>query len=423
MKLVLYSVNHHNCPVEVREKLGLSEQQRQFCLGKMGDEDQISEAVILCSCNRVEFYIYAKESFDCDRFLSGLIGQVLPGAAEAWCKYKRAATGIEAVRHLFEVAAGLDSQMIGENQILSQVKSAYKTSLDCRMSKFVFHRLFHSAFRVGKAVRSDTDINCGAVSVSLAAVELAKRKIDLPTAAAMVIGAGANAELAARYLLKAGLGSLVIANRDTEKARAVALRLKAGEVIALADIAEKLAEVDLVISSTGSAEPIVTYRQAADKLADRNRTLVIIDIAVPRDIEANIGRFECVCLYNIDDLNAQISRNEQKRRCEIPKARRIVDEFTDKFMQWQESLNLVPVISQLTQKGIELADSEARRYAKDFSQADSDKLKLFAESLVKKVMHGPISFLKNGADEEFNTEQLRARDLINKMFFSQSDKR
>jgi len=423
MKLVLYSVNHHNCPVEVREKLDLTEQQRQFCLREMGAADQISEAAILCSCNRVEFYVYAGENFDCDGFLRGLIEQVLPGAVDVWRKYSRCSTGVEVVRHLFEVSAGLDSQMIGENQILSQVKSTYRMSLDCRMSKFVFHRLFHNAFRVGKAVRSNTDINCGAVSVSLAAVELAKEKIDLPGASAMVIGAGENAELAARYLLKDGVGSVVIANRDTEKAEGLVLRLKAGAVIGLADIAEKLAEVDLVISSTGAAEPIVTYRQVADKLADRDKALVIIDIAVPRDIEANIGRFECVCLYNIDDLNEQISRNEQKRRLEIPKARRIVDEFTDKFIQWQESLKLVPVISQLTQKAIELADSEARRYAKDFSKADRDKLKLFAESLVKKVLHGPISFLKNGDDEDFNTEQLRARDLINKMFFSQSDKR
>jgi glutamyl-tRNA reductase len=423
MKLVLYSVNHHNCPVEAREKLSFTEQQRQFCLRKMCAEDQISEAVILSSCNRSEFYIYAKESFDCDGFLTTLIGQVLPAVVDVWCKYSRASTGIEAVRHLFEVTAGLDSQIIGENQILSQVKSAYRMSLDCRMSKFIFHRLFHSAFRAGKAVRSDTNINCGAVSVSLTAVELAKEKIELPFAAAMVIGAGENAELAARYLLKGCVGSLVIANRDSERAEGLVLRLKAGEVIGLADIAEKLAEVDLVISSTGAAEPIVTYRQVADKLADRTKPLVIIDIAVPRDIEADIGRFECVCLYNIDDLNEQMSRNKQKRRLEIPKARRIVDEFTDKFIQWQESLKVVPVISQLTQKAIELADSEARRYAKDFSKSDRDKLKLFAESLVKKVLHGPISFLKNGADEEFNIEQLRARDLINKMFFSQSDKR
>jgi glutamyl-tRNA reductase len=283
----------------------------------------------------------------------------------------------------------------------------------------MFHRLFHNAFRVGKTVRTNTDINCGAVSISLAAVELAKKKIDLSTGTAMVIGAGENAALAARYLLKAQLPTLIIANRNTKKAQALRTRLKAGEIITLADIADRLAEVDLVISSTAAAEPIVTYQAVADSLSQRQKPLLIIDLAVPLDIEPQISRFGCVSLYNIDDLNKQISRNKKKRSNEIPKARAIIAEFTDKFMQWYDSLNLIPTIAQLTQKGLILAHSEAKRYAKDFGRDNNDKLQLFAESLVKKILHGPITFLKNGADEEPSTEQLQAVDLINKMFLSQ----
>jgi glutamyl-tRNA reductase len=309
--------------------------------------------------------------------------------------------------------------MLGENQILSQVKSAYTESIDCRMSKFMFHRIFHNAFRVGKTVRTNTDINCGAVSISLAAVELAKKKIDLSASAAMVIGAGENAALAAKYLLKAQLPTLIIANRNTKKVQALRARLKTGEIISLADIADRLAEVDLVISSTAAAEPIVTYQAVADGLSQRQKALLIIDLAVPRDIEPQINQFECVSLYNIDDLNEQISRNKKKRSNEIPKARAIVAEFTDKFMQWYDSLNLVPTITQLTQKGLILAHSEAKRYAKDFGEGNDNKLELFAESLVKKMLHGPISFLKNGADQEPGPEQLQAVDLINKMFLSQ----
>ncbi|MHC4501105.1 MAG: glutamyl-tRNA reductase, partial [Planctomycetota bacterium] len=189
-------------------------------LRQMHAEDGVSEAVILDTCNRIEFYVYAKKTFDVTGFLAELIGQVRPEGLDTWHKYSRQSGEMDVVRHLFEVAAGLDSQMIGENQILSQVQSAYTLSLDCRMSKFMFHRLFHNAFRVGKAVRTSTNINCGAVSVSLAAVELAKTKIDLSSAPAMVIGAGENAELAAKYLLKAGLQNLIIANRNTEKANA-----------------------------------------------------------------------------------------------------------------------------------------------------------------------------------------------------------
>ncbi len=421
MKLVLNSITYRNSPVEVREKVSFTSQQRRFMLKKMHAEEGIAEAAVLETCNRIEFYVYAKKDFGVSGFLTELIGQVQPAAVDAWSEMSRQKTGIDIVRHLFEVAAGLDSQMIGENQILSQVKSAYAESLDCRMSKFMFHRLFHNAFRVGKAVRADTNINCGAVSVGLAAVELARREIDLSGSTAMVIGAGENAELVARYLLKASLQCLIIANRDTQKAQALASRLKTGQIIGLEDISGKLGDIDLLISSTAAVEPIVTYKMVEDVLAHRDKRLLMIDIAVPRDIDSQVNRFECVTLYNIDDLNEQISRNKKKRSSEIPKAQRIVAEFTDKFSKWYDSLNLVPVISQLTRKGIDLAHSEAARYAKDFGEAGGDKLERFAESLVKKILHGPISFLKAGADEEPSTEQLEGVDLINKMFLSQGE--
>jgi glutamyl-tRNA reductase len=292
-------------------------------------------------------------------------------------------------------------------------------SLDCRTSKFVFHRLFHNAFRAGKAVRTETDINCGAVSIGLAAVELAREKINLPASAAMVIGAGENAELVARYLLKSHLQGLIIANRNTQKAQDLACRLKTSQTIQLTEIPARLAEVDLLIATTASAEPVVTHEVVKDILAHRDKPLLIIDIAVPRDIEPEIGRFDCVSLYNIDDLNEQITCNKEKRRSEIPKARQIVEEFTDKFAAWLQSLNLIPVISKLTQRNVELARSEARRYAKDFGESNSEKLQLFAESLAQKILHGPISYLKNGGDEELSAEQLQAVDLINKMFLSQ----
>lgn len=419
MKLVLNNLTYHNCPIQEREKVALTAEQRHLILKQMHAEQRISEAVILQTCNRTEFYVYAKKDFDVSRFVSQLIRQAYPSAADIWDKHSRQSTGIDAVRHLFEVAAGLDSQMVGENQILSQVKSAYTESIEHQMSKFMFHRLFHNAFRVGKAARANTNINCGAVSISLAAVELAKREIDLSAGTAMIVGAGENAELAARYLLKAGLSRLIIANRNTKKAQAVRARLNTGETIGLADIAERLTEADLLISSTAAAQPVITYEAVKDRLSGRERPLLIIDIAVPRDIEPKINRFECVSLYNIDDLNEQISRNKKKRCSEIPKARAIVADFTDKFAHWYDSLNVAPLITQLTQQALTLAHNEAGRYAKDFGKANSDKLELFAQSLVKKILHGPISFLKSGTEEELSSEQLQAVDLINKMFLSQ----
>jgi glutamyl-tRNA reductase len=429
MKLVLNNITYHNCPVEVREKVAFTCQQRQFMLKQMRSQKEIGEAAILQTCNRLEFYIYARKSFDCKGFLTSLVGRVRPGAADTWSKYSSESLGIDVARHLFEVAAGLDSQMIGENQVLSQVKSAYVQSLDCRTSSMIFHRLFHNAFRVGKAVRSRTNINCGAVSIALAAVELARKKLRAAGSTAIVVGAGENAELVARYLLKAGLSRLIIANRNKQRAKALARRvsggqaamLKTGEIIGLADIAQRLADVDLLISSTAAPEPVLTYKAVKDGLVRRRKPLLIIDIAVPRDIDPDIRQFKCVSLYNIDDLNGQIDCNREKRSREIPRARAIVTEFTDNFAKWYDSLNLVPVISKLTRQGLTLAHSEARRYAKNFGEGNSDKLKSFAESLVKKVLHGPIRFIKNGGGEKLSREQLQAVDLINKMFLSQDE--
>ncbi len=419
MELFLNNLTFHNCPVELREKAAFSSEQRHSMLRQMHAEERISEAIILQTCNRLEFYLYANKSFNCSKFLTELIRQIKPDAAETWSKYSRQTIGIDVARHLFEVASGLDSQMLGENQILSQVKSAYTESLDSRMSRFLFHHLFHSAFRAAKAVRTNTNINSGAASIGLAAVELAKREIDLSAASAMVIGAGENAELVAKYLLKAAVGGLIIANRDKTKAQAICNRLNNGEAIGLEELADRLAEVDLLISSTAAEEPIVTYQTASKILAQRKRPLLIIDIAVPRDIDAKIGEFESVRLYDIDDLDEQIIENEKKRQSEFDKAQQIIAEFTNEFAGWYNSLNLVPVISQLTQRGLELARSEARRYAKDFGDDDSEKLQRFAESLVKKVLHGPINFLKNDGEQQPNAEQLQAADLINKMFLSQ----
>ncbi|HSW01102.1 MAG TPA: glutamyl-tRNA reductase [Sedimentisphaerales bacterium] len=418
MKLVLHNLTYHDCPVAVREKATFTAEQRHVMLRRMHQHDQIGEAVIVQTCNRLEFYLYAKKDFDCRAFLGGLLAAQGPDAAEAWTKHSREMVGADVVRHLFEVAAGLDSQMIGENQILAQVKAAYTESLETRMSRLIFHRLFHNAFRVGKAVRTRTQINCGAVSIGLAAVELAREKTDLAASRVMIVGAGENAELVANYLSKAGVLGLVIANRDIEKARAMARRFTRTESVSLSDIVSRLSDVDVVISSTASPEPVLTRTGVEWSLAGRERPLLMIDIAVPRDIDPAIGQLDCVRLYNIDDLDGQIAANRTKRSSEIPKAKAIVEEFVATFSQWYDSLDLVPVISRLTQMGLELARAEARRYAGDFGDAGSEKLQAFAESLVKKVLHGPIRFIKDGNGEP-SAEQLQAIDLVNRMFLAQ----
>ncbi|NLZ07834.1 MAG: glutamyl-tRNA reductase [Phycisphaerae bacterium] len=418
MKLVLDNLTYHDCPVELREKVTFAPEQRQGMLKALHHSGGVSEAVILQTCNRLEFYLYARKDCDCRALLGELLASQGAEAAGVWARRSRQTTGMDVARHLFEVAAGLDSQMVGENQILAQVKAAYTDSLESHMSRLIFHRLFHHAFRAGKAVRTQTDINCGAVSIGLAAVELARDKVNLRHARALVIGAGENAELVVRYLTKAGLANLVIANRDVEKARAMARRFGTAKGIGLPEIVGQLRDVDLIVSSTGATEPVLTYDNSAWHLSGRTKPLLIIDIAVPRDVDPTMTRFDFVTLYNIDDLNEQIGANRDRRNREVPKARAIVEEFVGVFSQWYESLDLVPVIARLTQAGLDLARSEARRYAGDFGDGNGEKLQAFAESLIKKMLHGPISIIKDGAGEP-TVEQLQAVDLINRMFLSQ----
>jgi glutamyl-tRNA reductase len=416
MELFLYSVNYHDCPVEQREKVSLSEEQQREMLRMLMGLRGISEAAILQTCNRTEIYLYAKKNGEWRRTVGRLMGQLGGETGQTWRKHCKQKRGIDAARHLFSVAAGLDSQMLGENQILSQVKGAYSESIECRASRFIFHRLFHTAFRVGKAVRTETDINCGAVSIALAAVELAKEKMNLWSSCAMVIGAGENAELAARYLVKGGIGSLTIANRNRVNAETLCKRLGTGRAITLGAIPRSLKEVDLVIASTGAIKPVITYKNVKGVLQRRQKPLLMIDIAVPRDIDARIGKFKCVTIFNIDDLDKRIAVNKEKRSSEVPKARKIVSDFTDKFARWLGSLSVVPVVTRLTQKTTELARAEARRYARDFGEANAKKLETFAQALARKLVHGPVSFLKDANEEDPPIQQLSALDLVNKMF-------
>jgi glutamyl-tRNA reductase len=415
MKLSLHSVTFHDSPVAVREALAPGEALRHTMLRKMHAEPEVGEALLLETCNRLEFYLYTKRAFDVTLYLTGLYRELRPEAAPLWTRYHKQIQGEDVIRHLFSVASGLDSQMIGENQILSQVKTAYTESVQCRTSKIIFHRLLHHAFRIGKAVRTQTNINCGAVSIALTAVAWARSQCDLSRTRALIIGAGENAELIGRYLAKGPVAQLIIANRDKHKAETLAASLPSARAIDLAEIGDWLGRTDLVISSTASLEPVLTYDTARAALQGRDRPVTMIDIAVPRDIEPEVGTIDGVTLKNIDDLHIQIDRNRRIREQEIPKAQRIVDQYTETFLKWYHSLNVVPVITDLTDKTLRLARKEARRYARDFAAQDRDKLAAFAESLVKKVLHHPIHYIKRSGDDP-SSEQLQALEVINAMF-------
>lgn len=410
MNFVLHSITHYNCPLDLREKLYLTDNRRQAILKHLHTLDSVSEALLLQTCNRLEFYLYVPEKFDTAEIVSSVMQKHLPGVSSIFDKYQNRLEGQNVIEHLFKVAAGLDSQIPGEDQILGQLKSAYSAAIDSHTTGLVFHRLLHHAFRAGKAVRTETDINTGALSIALAAVETAKNKIDLPESKTLLLGAGQNAEIAARSLIKYGGKDITVANRDIRNAKSLIAKLKTGKTIPLEDIPKTINNYDLIISSTASSEYIITSEQQG-RLKDN---CLIIDIAVPRDIDPEIGESGNVTLYNLEDINRTVRQNYNRRNRHTEKAEGIIKEYRDKFEKWYRSLDTAPVIKKLNEKTLDIARSEAKRYASNFSEKDYDNLEIFAESLAKKILHQPIDFIKN--QNGTGNRQLQNIELINKMF-------
>lgn len=418
MMLIYQGITYRTCPLQIREKVALTDTEQRAMLRNIAGFENVSDALVLSTCNRTEFYLYAKKDFDSKTFIPDLLERIRPGSGAIWQKYRKVSAGRDVVKHMFSVAAGLDSQMLGENQIISQLKNAYTMSIECRTSKFLFHRLLHRAFRASKDVRTNTAINCGAVSISLAAVELAKSQMSLSGVKVLLVGAGENAALAAKYLIKAGIARLTVASRTIDSARDLAARLGTGSPATLQQLPTELADADLIICSTASAEPLIKVDDCAYLIGQRQKPLLIVDIAVPRDVADEVGQLPNVKLYNIDHLNKQIEDNKAARSSQIPKAEAIIEEHASAFADWFDSLNNADVISNLTQKYLTSAHEHAQRYAKEFADTDADKLKLFAESLTKRILHGPISYIKTSDSDDLTPEHLHAVDLINKMFLS-----
>ena len=423
MRLVCSGISFHDAALQEREPLAFSDSQQQRLLCAVRQSPQVHEGMILCTCNRTEIYTYSEPAFDIDGFLTSLITELNPHAADIWRRSCQTRTDIDAVRHLFTVGSGLDSQMIGENQIIRQFKTAYSNAIEAATAKFFFHRLMHTVFRVSKAVRTRTDINCGAVSVGAASVELAKGRITLPGASVLLVGAGENAALMAEYLLKAGVGSLTIASRTLETATELAVQLKTGTPTTLESLGQLLETADLVLCSTAAETPVITARDHGYLLSQRTRPIVMIDVAVPRDVDAAVSEIDGVELFNIEDLDAQVQANIAERSRHIPQAQAIIEEHVTRFEQWLKSLNVTDVVKSLVEEYQTLARDEAGRYSGLFPDLNPQELQRFAESLAKKFLHGPLTYLKQAGHEDVSSEQLQAMDAVRKMLLDASLKR
>ncbi|ABK17277.1 glutamyl-tRNA reductase [Syntrophobacter fumaroxidans] len=401
--IILLGMNHKTAPVEMRERLAVACRQEVNPLRLLPRLENVDELLFLSTCNRVEFLFTCRDRDGGLREVTALLRTYLGlDSTEGVENHVYAFRGMEAVRHVFRVASSLDSMVVGEPQILGQLKSAYREATEWRTVKVILNRLLHKTFSVAKRVRSETCIGSNAVSISYAAVELAKKIFgSLQDKRVLLIGAGEMAELAAEHLLAQGVRHMVVANRTLERAVDLAKRFRA-ETTPFDHILNALKNTDIVLSSTGAPEPILKYNDVRARMRERrNKPLFFIDIAVPRDIDPKINEIDNVYLYDIDDLQGVIDLNREERKREAERAEHIIAGETLKFQEWMATLNVVPTIVALREKAETIRRSELQRtlsHLPHMSEKDRLAVEALTEAIVKKLLHDPIVFLKKKAD-------------------------
>lgn len=395
-KILLLGVNHKTTPVEVREKIALSEGYVEP-LAALKSIDGLKECYLLSTCNRVEFLLVADEDAEIEgQILKFLFGDKV--STQECMDYLYLFEGKEAVHHLFMVAASLDSMVVGEAQILGQLKEAYRASSKFGATGPLLNKLIHKSFSVAKRVRTETAIGSSAVSISYAAVQLAKKIFgNLKDKNVLLIGAGEMAELAAEHLVGQGVSSVSVANRTLSRAVDLAKRFR-GSAASMDELVSQLEKVDIIVSSTGATE-IILYKDQVKSVmrARRNRPLFFIDIAVPRDLDPGLNDLENVYLYDIDDLSNVVEINKSERDKEAVKASRIVDEETLKFERYLKGLAVKPTIQELRHQLDEIGMGELEKTlskVNGLSDRDRQHLEKMISAINAKVLHNPLMYLK-----------------------------
>jgi glutamyl-tRNA reductase len=363
----------------------------------------IQEGIALSTCNRLEVLAVLDGNGDRISAVKSLLGETGRMKAEELGSYLYFYDGEAAVRHFFRVASSLDSMVLGEPQILGQVKEAYAQAVERKGTGLILNKLLHRAFFTAKRIRTETKIASQAVSVSFAAVELAKKILgELDDKRVLVIGAGEMSELAARHFLSQGVKEIFVANRTLSRAFELAEAFK-GKAIPFEEIARHLHRVDIVLSSTGSSQYVVRREELAGVLkARKNLPMFFIDIAVPRDIDPRINEIDNVYVYDIDDLEGIVEANREERKREVAKAEGIIDEGVESFRQWLRGLEAVPTILALRGQAEEICRREVAKtlsLMKNSSEEQHRLLDALANSIVNKILHHPISVLKRQEEQ------------------------
>jgi glutamyl-tRNA reductase len=402
-ELLALGANHKTAPLPLRERLALPEGRASRVLAELVEQPSVHEAVAISTCNRTELYLMAADAVEAENVALGILSRHAGLRLTELLGAIYSLRGDEAVEHLFSVAAGLDSMIVGEAEVQGQVKRAYELALVEGVTGPVSNRLFRDALATGKRVRSETGVSRSNVSVSSVAVQLAAEFLgNLEDRRVLVVGAGENAELTARALSERGVEALFVANRRYERALALAQRF-GGRAISFDDMPNELEAADIVVSSTGAPHQIVGRTELEFVAASRmGRPLVLLDLAVPRDIDPAVAGVEGASLHTIDDLESVVARTISLRHGEADRAREIVAAHSSAFRDWMAALEVVPAITSLRAHAerIRVAELERARLG-DLTPAERDRLDALTQRIVNKLLHRPTVRLKElAADDE-----------------------
>lgn len=398
MNIIVVGLSYNTAPLEIREKIAFAANRIEEPLRELLSLPDINEAIILSTCNRVEIYAATRD-------IAGGIARVKRFLAEGRDMpfdqlepHLYGLHGEEAIRHVFRVASSLDSMVMGEPQILGQVKSAYGYAAEYNTSGIILNRFMHKAFSVAKRVRTETKIASSAVSVAFAAVELAKKIFDdLSDKTVMLIGAGEMGELAAKHFINSGVHGVLVANRTFERGEKLAAEF-GGKAIIFEDLFDHLHKADIVLTSTGAPQHIIKPKQVTEVIRHRKmKPMFFIDIAVPRDIDPGVNDLENVYLYNTDDLQGIVESNLRQRAVEAEKAEKIVAQEIGQFFSWLSTLEVTPAIVALRSRFEEVRKAELAKTVagwKEIRPEEEKRLEALTSAIISKLLHNPICLLK-----------------------------
>ncbi|MBH8565818.1 glutamyl-tRNA reductase [Nostoc sp. CENA67] len=418
MNIAVVGLSHKTAPVEVREKLSIPEPQTESAIAQLSSYPHIDEVAIVSTCNRLEIYIVTSEVEQGIREVTQFLSEYSKLPALSLRQHLFMLLHDDAVMHIMRVAAGLDSLVLGEGQILAQVKTTHKLGQQYNGIKTILNRLFKQAITAGKRVRTETSIGTGAVSISSAAVELAQMKVaNLAACRVVILGAGKMSRLLVQHLISKGAAQISIVNRSRDRALELAQQFSEHSIYThpLSEMMTVIAESDIVFTSTSATEPILD-RAKLEIVLDPNRPLMLFDISVPRNVHADVNELENVQAFNVDDLKAVVAQNYESRRKMAQEAERLLDEEVEAFDVWWRSLETVSTISCLRNKVETIREQELEkalsRLGSEFAEKHQEVIEALTRGIVNKILHDPMVQLRSQQDVEARRRCMQTLQML-----------